>query len=329
MALVSAGAWAQTLASIDDGVYYLYDSASKQYMSRGQNYRARCVMDNSGIGFSVATASGQTTITLPNYDGNTVFNAGGTVYCDNTSNNKWEVDSYGGGYVIKDINANGNNGQFLTINGDKQLAFTADVASATVWQFQTYAQRETTLEANKLAASVAALRAASSSIEANATASAFASELANNWAAKDVSSSLADRVSSIAEKWNSAYNNAGTPDCNIVKWSITDLPKGLYKITVNASYRMASNANSYSMRSKNQEYQLVNFYANNEKFRVASLFGEGFDSNLSNNCVQQADNKWYPNGMGSCSAAFDGGHYQNELFVYVGDEGKLEYGFRE
>ena len=325
-ATISLGAWALEKASIDDGIYYLYDSASKMYMSRGQNYRARCVVDNSGIGFNVTTIDGQTTISLPNYTNNTIFNANGTVYCDNTSNNKWEIDSYGTGYVIKDLNNNGNNGQFLTINGDKQLTFTSDVASATVWAFQTYSEREATLSANKLASSIAALRTAGSTIASDATVEDFTTELATNWMAKNVTSSLPEQGTVIAEKYNSEYYNAGTPDYNIVKWNMSGLANGLYKITVTASYRMANNTNSYTAYINNQDYQLVNFYANNEKFRVAPLFSEGFDSNLSSQCVQQANGKWYPNGTASCATAFDNGSYKNELYVYISD-GNLEYGF--
>ena len=107
------------------------------------------------------------------------------------------------------------------------------------------------------------------------------------------------------ENFCEAWNATGS-------WTqtITDLPQGIYKVTVNGFERRTNNQKSYSLGE--QGYNLVssNMVANGEQVRFASWF-------------DAAESNFDPNNTGQAVAKFEDGQYQNELYTYVGSDGIL------
>lgn len=87
---------------------------------------------------------------------------------------------------------------------------------------------------------------------------------------------------------------------------VTGLPEGIYSVSVQAFYRTAANAIAYTAYTDQTEDATVyaEVYFNDFASKVRNVFEIGFDENLGGNCVQQADGKYYLNGMTSALTAF-------------------------
>lgn len=87
---------------------------------------------------------------------------------------------------------------------------------------------------------------------------------------------------------------------------VTGLPQGLYSVSVQAFYRTAANTDAYNayIGEGGDPTVYAEVYFNDFASKVRNVFEIGFDENLGNNCVTQADGKYYLNGMASALTAF-------------------------
>jgi len=93
----SIGAWAQT-----DGTYYLYDSSTGLFLSRGDSWNTRAVLSPAGSPV-VYSSSGKTLRFIASGVTNPYLfeTSDGNIYTDNTTNNQWEFVSVTDGYRLK------------------------------------------------------------------------------------------------------------------------------------------------------------------------------------------------------------------------------------
>jgi len=109
-------------------------------------------------------------------------------------------------------------------------------------------------------------------------------------------------------KWIEAWQATGT-------WTktITDLPQGIYKISFNGYERHADNAKSYDLGSNGWNFTSTYLSANGEQVRFSSWFDN----------VEKDGDAYNPNTIADGTNKFDDGNYLNEVYAYVGDDGKL------
>ncbi len=123
-----SSAWAQ----VADGDYYLYDTATKSYLSRGADWGTRAVT-NGFTGLPVSWNGTEGTITFRD-NGLRLFDAGrGDVYTDNTKNSTgWTLTAAkDGGYTIR----YGADGKYLGYSdGTKIIVFVDSEEKAIVWK---------------------------------------------------------------------------------------------------------------------------------------------------------------------------------------------------
>lgn len=298
-----------------DGTYYVKASNGK-YLSRGNNYNTRAVIDNYGIAVNVATnAENITTFQFVDNKLNLFDANNGTVYTDNATKPKdWQIVAVAGGYNIINKNNNGNLNQPLVIkNGDSGQPF-QHIACANetgeVFTFEVPAAHPAVMAALKDA------QAASVASAAGISASNV-SEL-NNYVEANYN---LENVSFTAIPAGEAFQ-AGKD----VNTTINDLENGLYKVSVQAYYRVAGHADTWNLRNSGLENPTAYLYANDEQMQLLSLFDQVNPSTTSRHTNDQKyGNYYYPDRTAGGDAAFNAGNYWNEVYVNVTD-GTLKIG---
>lgn len=305
--------------SIADGIYYLYDATEKLFLGRGGAWGTEAVADKYGVPFNWKTgADGAGSIEFIDWPDVYLYITGTGVFTDKPSTG-WKLVEKEGGYNL--CSADGTVYTTHELGGLGEYVHTTENASlATVWKLMNKADHDAIVAEyptdNKT--SVAGAANIDGELDAYiATLSAvdmtdkigtavFARE-AGDWTFSEVKHQ--DNQPAYGDGFCEAWNATGS-------WTQTveGLPKGIYKLTVNGFERRTNNATSYALGE--QGYNLVssNMTANGEQVRFASWF----------DAVEKNGDSYNPNDTRGAVAKFEAGKYLNELYVYVGDDGKLD-----
>lgn len=301
-----------------DGEYYLYDVNKKLFLSRGANYGTEASVDKYGIPFIWNSSEGS--IKFKDND-LYLFNPEGTgtgLYTDDASTGFYFTETEGG-YYLQDK----PNNTYVTFSNGSYGYYahrTTDVASACVWQLKTKAEHDA-IVAGYVNENYNNVINASG---IDATADNFIEVLAS-YAAKDYTSSISTaRFAGNVGGWTytsirtfqggqPAY---GTDFCEI--WqntgnhsqTIEGLKPGIYKVTVQGFERSGSFAKCNTLGAEGYEITTTTLSANDEQVAFKSWYSGKTDENN-------------PNGTGSAVTKFNEGKYQNEVYAYVGEDGKL------
>ncbi|MCM1312440.1 MAG: hypothetical protein NC206_03255 [Bacteroides sp.] len=110
---------------------------------------------------------------------------------------------------------------------------------------------------------------------------------------------------------------------------LTDIPNGVYELTVQAFYRTGSSTttayNEY--KAGNASEILTEIYVNGLSAPVCDIASETFSENLESNCEEVETGVFVPNGMTSASNAFSQGRYTCSVMGVVTD-GTMRVGIR-
>lgn len=299
-----------------DGEYYLYDVNNKLFLSRGAAWGTEAIVDKYGIPFIWNSSEGS--IKFKDND-LYLYNAEGTgLYTDNASTGFYFTETEGG-YYLQD---KPNNTYVTFSNADYGYYAhrTTDVASACVWQLKTKAEHDS-IVASYVNENYNNVINASG---IDATADNFIEVLAS-YAAKDYTSSISTaRFVGNVGGWTytSIRTNQGgqpaygTDFCEI--WqntgnhsqTIEGLKPGIYKVTVQGFERSGSFVKCNTLGAEGYEITTTTLSANDEQVAFKSWYSDKTDE--SN-----------PNGTGAAVTKFNEGKYQNEVYAYVGEDGKL------
>ncbi len=287
-----------------DGTYFVRNSEGK-YISRGDSYNTRAIVDEFGLPLAVATdAAGTTTFTYCDSQLK-LFDAGGTnIYTDNTSNPNWNLQATTGGYYIVNANDNGSNGKTIGIVDGHLQSNDGNV----VWTFEPTNEHNTYMDALK------DTQAATAATAAGITAS-NKSELAEKLAANFDATAIS--ITGVVGIQESYQRNATNVDggLDVYTETVSGLTPGLYKLTVYGLYRWAW---FEDVEAAGGTRSNVYLYAGDVKTQLASLFDYPANSPWNgDDDKKDASDKYYPNGQTGAGNAYDAGNYLNELYVYV------------
>lgn len=303
-----------------DGTYYIKTSDGR-YVSRGNNYNSRAIVDKYGIAVTTVTdGSGKTTFQLVDNNKNLFEANNHEVYADNTNDKYWTVSATTGGFYIASANDKGSLGWKLqiTVNGDSNYKYDylmCSENSGSVFTFEATTSHASQIAAMKDAqAASVATAIGQGSITTKAALDAYAATL-SSYAHPEV-----NKIEGGAEIYQ------GTGD---ITQTLTGLPNGLYKVSVNAFQRITGY--SADLYSGGYDLPTTSLYANSEEINVCSPFEQ----------VEKSDKKWsdvtgdtedkeyegyyYPNNVTSAKNAIAAGNYKNEIYVNVTD-GTLRFG---
>lgn len=305
-------------AEVVSGDYYLYDTTSKAFLSRGANWGTEATMDKYGLCIHYDTDSKK--ISFIDWANTTMFLSkdGKSVYTDGGGKKStFEfIESDGGGYIIKataDENGaaaekylrhdSGNLGEYVNAVEDK--------TQATVWVLKTKAERDAMLKgyADENVQNMITKAGIS------ATVSNFATILQNNYKAVDVPS----KINNTGFAWTKVRqdNNPNTTAVESYQstgtWtqSVTGLEKGLYKVTFHGLDRYGSYADVTTQGNNGYENVTSFVRANNEDVLMPSWYSD--HTGTSN-----------PNTVTEGQAAFAAGKYEQSVYTYVDEDGKLD-----
>ena len=308
--------------AVFDGTYYLYHPTTSRFLARGQSYGTAAVADFYGVPFTL-TVDNDGYVKMVFIDNEAgLFNGGGEdIWCwtDNTAAS-YQFTIVEGGYNIKGKDVAGDNYLYVSTVDNYRVGYKG---AATVWQLKTPAERNAIVNAYPTDNKNNVITDASIST----TAAEFETWLADNRAAKDMTSFVGTaKFTNAVGDWTwtgvraqggqPAYNNAAEAWVATGSWSqtITELPQGIYKVTVNGFERRANNATSYALGQAGYGTVTSSYLkANDEQVRLKSWYEE---------VVKDGDN-YDPNSMSQAVTAFNNDKYKSEVYTYVGSDGNL------
>ena len=310
---------------VANGEYYLYNAATQKFLSRGANWGSRSTIDIYGI-----------PVVWNNYTKCLQFKDTPSLYIffDNTPASSWTYTDGGsdkeyryfafeaveGGYILKD-----NNNTACLWTEDNAIVnptAIANKANAIVWTLKTKAEHDAIVAAYPASNKTAVITAASLTSETDAAG--FETWLATNRAAKDKTSEVGTaKFTGVIGSWTwtKVRNQDGQPAYG-TDWAeifqatgdfsqeITGLSEGIYKVTVNAFERETGYATCNTLGAAGYEITTAYFEANGQKVQLKSWYSDKTGTNNPDNTNQAA-------------TAFNNDKYKNEVYCYVGDDGKL------
>ena len=305
---------------IADGTYYLYDSNAELFLGRGGSWGTEAVADKYGVPFNWKTdANGAGSIEFIDWPGVYLYITGTGIFTDKPSTG-WKLEETSNGYKL--LKADGTVYATHSLGSlGEYLHTTESDAEATIWTLMTKADHDAIVDAYPTANKTSVMTAAGKSEEDLDTyvATLTAIDMTDKIGTATFSGNVGDWTYASVRNQDGqpAYGNNFCEAWNATgswKQTISDLPSGIYKLTVNGFERRTNNGASYSLGE--QGYNLVSTYmaANGEQVRFANWF----------DAVERNGNNYNPNSPGEAIAKFADGKYLNELYVYVGDDGKLD-----
>ena len=283
-----------------DGTYYLYDEEAKLFFSRGCAYGSEASADKYGIPLNFKFADGAYTISPYDASGKYV-NGGGSVYTDQSTFN-WTIAASGEGYTLATSagkymsHASGSLGEYVTL-----------LDEAKVWKLLTKAQRDAIV--NAYPDDNISTVATAASLEA----STFETTIA------DYVSSFVKTIAPTDYTYTKVFGNAassGTPrevyqGVGNFTYSLTDLTPGIYKVSINAFERDGFPAANVTYANAGYYISTSYLKANDQQVCIKAWAEDrAGDTN--------------PNSVSEAKTLFDNGKYLSEVYVYVGEDGKLD-----
>lgn len=316
----ASGAFAQA-----DGDYYLYDAATQTFLSRGDTWGTRAVKDVTGCPFTWTNEGGLITFIdlktgkVEQIGGTRLIEDGANAWTDNDGGGEWKFEATEGGYYLI-----GKSGSYVATSipqyaGYKEdIGFTADKSNATVWQLLTPAEYKD-VQASLVTSNYGHIIKVAG---LTCTADNFLTELAANYASKDFTDKLGSPITQGKGQWtwtsqrgNGLTTNGNGAECfqghGLLTQTIEGLPQGIYKFSVNGFDRSNGFAACNTLGESGIEISTSFIKANDEAIRIKPWYSD--KSETSN-----------PNSMGEANVKFADGKYLNEVYTYVGEDGKLD-----
>ena len=350
---------ALTTTALYDGVYFLKaakattdtsfascddtDAAGK-YLSRGGAWGTHATLDKYGLAFQIST-NGENFSVLKVYDTQRFFfNADDPTYqmwADGTGgtadNEKFVIENRLNYLAIKPYRFR-DNPYFLKVNtGEQALDIIPVYADGPVagpiilFTAETPSDHATAMAALKDAQ---ATTAASAAVADNSTAYGSLSGVTSVSAMETAVSSLDNFVvvggnapTSVQEKYQGSQPN---PAPETVYSSTLTIPApGLYRFSMQAFYRAASNANTQAMHTDGADFSPVVLFFDNAETQIKSLYDEngGATAYVEGNDAQY-NSMYYANNMPGALKMFQEGKYKNDVWFYAPAAGEYTYGVK-
>ena len=244
--------------ALADGTYYFKrNGADYRYLTRGGNYGTEAVTDRFGIAFETAIqANGK--YTLKNVDHSLVakknlyLNYGGSTYTDQDNAYNWTITATSGGFYLKTT----DEASFITtvhyaLYDYNYISATATEGEAIVWTPMSKNEYldDLTDRTDAEAAAIASAAGISASTQADllTALSAKTAQDATGYITNPTLSTNADGWTNVQyegqRKQDAIRFNGGAEVWNYIggaKQTISDLPEGVYKVTVKSTWRIAN-----------------------------------------------------------------------------------------
>ena len=310
----------EVTVTLTDGVYYMKNVGAGLFLTGGNAWGTYGTFSENGFDVTVTILpSGKYVIdTKVDNRGNHYLGADGFIDAPQA---EWTIEPQTDGtYAITNdgVNYIGYDGSTTVLN----LHLTNPSEDNAHWQFMTYEEVMAEIStATKDNPKTVTMLLPGASFNKNDTRNGLWSD------APTVGGYLTDVATNMCvEKWN-------TPSFDVAQ-TLTNLPNGYYKVSMQGFYRMGGDAskNDATIAAENHaagtETLNAIFYANNEEKPLMSII-EGAQAEMF--AYGQAFNTSYgyvPQNIGAAAATFTDGKYEHSLWVVVTD-GTLRVGVKK
>jgi len=312
-----------TASAVFDGIYYMYNTDTKTYISRGGSYNTQAIMDNFGLAFIVKTDANNNT-QLQYFDSYLWLGDDGFCYadCGESRRRFFNVTKVADGFKF----LNTNNNMYLAVYDGAAVGNAEEgvnlQGTSNVWKLESTADHVANYAKN--ADTQAATAATAAGIVGITNKADLETELANNYCVTTVTVTGAK-----AEKYQ-IYPGQGIDDGPVTYYSetVNNLKPGIYKLSVDAFQRAASNEKVFDADGARG---LIYLYAGDAKTQLKSVSEYGNSTQYANTDFEN-NGLYYPNRENSAYDALATGNYSNDVYVYVADAGagtgSLEIGIK-
>lgn len=301
----------------DNSSYWFLRTSDYKYLSRGGSYYTQAIADNYGIPVRIAYEDNNINfIFVDNW--RHLFDAdNGNIYTDNNTNVNFALEPVDGGFHIinKNETTNSTLNYALYIDSGDGNRVKASNSNATVWILEdasTNAHKSQMQVVKDAQATAAAISADISGVSTQAQLDNYLSYSSSQ------NISITGTGGANSQAWQKDASNAS--EYTVFTETVNGLETGLYKLSVKAFERIASNDRTYDLGGGNAGLSYV--FAGGEKVQLWSVFDYPADVAYVDNGKGSKEDvekggKHYPNSQDAAQVAFDAGKYVNEVFVWV------------
>lgn len=288
--------------------YYIYNEDKGVFLSRGGTWGTKSLYDNIGIPYRLTSRQATTLVA---YDLNGTQGLGSNLYTDNGAPCTWTlVGNAEEGYTFYNAAAGG---YLQAGNAHTNTVTTADASNASRWKI---VSRD----------AYSAIR--TQKVMANETNVARAAGIDDIGVVNTNMYSAVDKTSEVQSAslcggtagWTANLVRGGVTSngygCEIfqgtgtLSQTVTDLPEGIYKISMYGFYRDGSTADDWNYNQEGYPVSVMYLAANGEEAR---FYARG----------EHATEQGNPNSMAQYREHVNQGKYKLELYTYVGSDGEL------
>ena len=346
-----------------DGTYYLKVAATTtdrttnstatgtvgKYLARGTSYGTHATVDNYGLAINVTTDKDNFT-TLQVYDTKRYYFTTGSydVYADGTggtaANQKFVITTNQGKLLIagqatpnvffKHNNGDANNASasvFYDGNGTNS-------GPIILWEVETPTEHQTIMTARKNAQ---AGTAAAAAFDGDADTYASLSSVTTKDALESAVASMYSKVVSpvvtttgIQEKYQGDQPGQGNTMETVYSAELTIPAQGLYKFSMQAFYRAASNGVTQDMHTNNVDCPPVFLFLGDYETQIKSLYDETglqqseYENETVGGAPVEYNGTYYTNGQHNSEIVLSKGLYNNDVWAYFPAAGTYTYGVK-
>ena len=330
----------KTPAILDCTTYLKVDDTEYQYLTRGHNWGTRAYVDKYGVAVNITTdKDGYSKLQFVDTRRYLNHDSGDAMWCDKNTDGDhilWEITKTNGGKYrlhAKDQ----TDGDYVKYDNDddKHLLWYNNTGNSNEhiidWALVSGSEYKTAMTALK---NTQAATAAATAYAGDNTTYASLNGVTSVSAMETAVASLdyytvvgGEAPTSVEEKYQ---GNQPNPAPETVYSNTLTIPApGLYRFSMQAFYRAASNANTQAMHTANVDFPPVVLFFGDAETQIKSLYDEqgGSTAYVSGDDAEY-NGKYYANCMNAALMMFQEGKYKNDVWFYAPAAGEYTYGVK-
>ncbi|MBO4462569.1 MAG: hypothetical protein J5797_00045 [Prevotella sp.] len=317
--------------AVFDGHFYIKKDGADLFFSRGGEENKQTVLDQFGVPVKITTDESNVS-RVKFVDTGLLLGASGSsnMYWTDKGDSKpetvnWTIAKSGDKYKFY-LNGmeNAKKGMNIHTNGTEPKSDTE--ANACDWELELPAAHPAKLQAVKNAQAAGVATAMGfTGVTTQAQMETYLASLSNN------SIAITGTGGNNKEAWQKSASPETDNEYDVfAAETVSGLVPGVYRLRVRAFERIAGGDDVYAAGGA---AGLAYVYANDQKVKLASLFDVQSDTQWQEGNDLKFGGKYYANSQTGAQAAFDAGHYANDVYVKVVDEGSgtgsIKFGIKQ
>ena len=302
--------------AVFDGTYYLYNTYTNNYISRGGEWATAAVMDDWGVAMILNTSVEGIT-TLKCFDNQLYLYNNGYCFADGGTGLQFTMSQVTGGYKF----LNTSNNRYLAVYEGRAVSDAQEggnlVGTSNIWTLESTADHVANYTRN--ADAQAATAATAANISGVNTKAALDAKITSDYGTVEVpiTGAKAERYN-----WYAAVVQENTPS-EYYKETVENLVPGLYRLSADAFQRACG---FEDVAAADGARGCIYLYANDAKTQIKSVMEYGANEPYNAETDYVNNNLYYANTENTGYMALETGNFNNVVYVYVPADDGAETG---